>query len=133
VGCRRDGSREQPVLQLIRAGQWRWDWIAASHGAAAHSPIESGRLLGNAISMAGEGRLQVARILSRLGVPQPVPTPPWEKAALQAYIGLDMNAQHSQKQAFLRDTLPLWHQSAAHVQPGPTDFVPRPRLPGGSR
>jgi nitrite reductase (cytochrome c-552) len=119
------GSEMQPVLQLIRAAQWRWDWIAASHGAAAHSPIESGRLLGNAIAMAGEGRLQLSRILSRLGVQQPVPLPAWDKAALQAYVGLDMDAERTQKAAFLRDTLPVWYQSAAHVQPGPTDYVPR--------
>jgi hypothetical protein len=36
-----------------------------------------------------------------------------------------MDAQRRQKQAFLQDTLPVWYESAAHVQPGPTDFVPR--------
>lgn len=119
----------QPILQLIRQAQWRWDWIAASHGAAAHSPIESGRLLGNSISLAGEARLQLSRILGRLNVQQPVPMPEWNKASLQAYIGLDMAAQQSQKQAFLADTLQRWYESAAHVQPGPTDYVPRVRRP----
>jgi nitrite reductase (cytochrome c-552) len=115
----------QSILQLIRSAQWRWDWIAASHGAGAHAPVESSRLLGASIAMAGEARLQLARILSRLGVSQPVPMPTWEKAALQAFVGLDMNAQRAQKQAFLGDTLPRWYESAAHVQPGPTDYVPR--------
>jgi nitrite reductase (cytochrome c-552) len=115
----------QPVLQLIRSAQWRWDWIAASHGAGAHAPTESLRLLGVSLAQAGEARLQVARILSRLGVPQPVTMPAWNKEALQAFIGLDMNAQRSQKAAFLRDTLPAWYESAAHRQPGPTDYVPR--------
>jgi nitrite reductase (cytochrome c-552) len=114
-----------PILQEIRAAQWRWDWIAASHGAGAHAPVESARLLGISSQMASEARLQLSRILGRLGVAQPVPMPEWEKASLQAFIGLDMAAQRQQKQAFLQDTLPIWYQSAAHVQPGPTDFVPR--------
>jgi nitrite reductase (cytochrome c-552) len=121
------GATEQemaPILQLIRSAQWRWDWIAASHGAAFHAPVESGRLLGSSISMAGEGRLQLARILSRLGVAQPVAMPEWEKATLQAFIGLDMAAQERQKAAFLRDTLPVWESHASRRQPGPTDYVP---------
>jgi nitrite reductase (cytochrome c-552) len=121
------GATEQemaPILQIIRSAQWRWDWIAASHGAAFHAPVESGRLLGSSISMAGEGRLQLSRILSRLGVAQPVAMPEWEKATLQAFIGLDMAAQERQKAAFLRDTLPVWEAHASRRQPGPTDYVP---------
>jgi nitrite reductase (cytochrome c-552) len=120
-----------PVLQMIRSAQWRWDWIAASHGAAAHAPIESGRLLGMAIALAGEARVELARVLSRHGVNQPVPMPEWTKPALQAFVGLDMDAEHARKQAFLRDTLPQWYESAAHVQPGPRDYVPR--AAGGER
>jgi cytochrome c nitrite reductase small subunit len=114
-----------PILQAIRSAQWRWDWIAASHGGAAHAPVESARLLAMAAQIAGEARLDLARILSRLDVPQPVPMPEWEKSALQAYIGLDMDAQHALKRAFILDTLPQWYLSAAHRQPGPTDYVPR--------
>jgi nitrite reductase (cytochrome c-552) len=113
-----------PVLQLIRSAQWRWDWTAASHGAAFHAPVESLRLLGASISMAGEGRLQLSRVLGRLNVPQPVPMPEWDKATLQAFIGLDMDQQRRQKDAFLRDTLPVWEEAAAARQPGPTDYVP---------
>jgi nitrite reductase (cytochrome c-552) len=122
------GATEQemaPILQIIRSAQWRWDWIAASHGAGAHAPTESARLLAVSSQQAAEGRLQLARILSRLGVAQPVPMPEWEKATLQRFIGLDMEAQRRQKQAFLQDTLPIWYESAAHTQPGPADFVPR--------
>lgn len=115
----------EPVLQLIRSAQWRWDWTAASHGAAFHSPVEASRLLGTAIVMAGDARVRLSPILSRLGVQQPVPMPEWNKDALQAFIGLDMAQQRTQKQAFLADTLPQWYQSAAATQPGPTDYVPR--------
>jgi nitrite reductase (cytochrome c-552) len=117
----------QPILQLIRSAQWRWDWTAASHGAAFHSPVESSRLLGASLIMAGDARVQLAAILGRLGVQQPVPMPEWNKETLQAYIGLDMNRERAQKAAFLNDTLPVWYQSAAHTQPGPTDYVPRVR------
>jgi nitrite reductase (cytochrome c-552) len=115
----------EPILRQIRSAQWRWDWIAASHGAGAHAPIESARLLAVSSQMAAEARLELSRILGRLGVAQPVAMPEWEKETLQAFIGLDMDAQRAQKRAFIQDTLPRWYESAAHTQPGPTDFVPR--------
>ena len=119
----------EPILEMIRSAQWRWDFVAASHGAAAHAPVESGRLLGAALDMAGEARSDLARILSRLGVEQPVPMPEWEKEALQAYIGLDMEAQRAQKEAFLQDTLPRWYEAAAHAREGPTDYIPQFPVP----
>ncbi len=115
----------EPILDLIRSAQWRWDWVAASHGAAAHAPVESGRLLGEAIAQAGEARLALSPILTRHGVEQPVEMPEWEKETLQAFVGLDMEAERAQKEAFLRDTLPDWYRSAAHQRRGPTDYVPR--------
>jgi formate-dependent nitrite reductase cytochrome c552 subunit len=63
-----------------------------------------------------------------------VPMPEWNKEALQAFIGLDMNAQRAQKTAFLRDTLPQWKAQAAQRQPGPDPHVPSAVLrngPGG--
>lgn len=114
----------EPILEMIRSAQWRWDFVAASHGAAFHAPVESGRLLGQSISQAGEARLLLSPILSRLGVEQPVEMPEWEKANLQAFIGIDMEAQESHKAAFLQDTLPNWYESARHLREGPTDYVP---------
>jgi nitrite reductase (cytochrome c-552) len=29
----------KPVLKLIRQAQWRWDFVAASHGASFHAPL----------------------------------------------------------------------------------------------
>jgi nitrite reductase (cytochrome c-552) len=121
----------EPILDMIRSAQWRWDFVAASHGAAAHAPVESGRLLGLAIDMAQEARTELSPILSRLGVEQPVPMPEWEKETLQAFIGLDMEAQRAQKEAFLRDTLPTWYEAPAHQPSGPRDYVPRIEIPGG--
>jgi nitrite reductase (cytochrome c-552) len=113
-----------PILRQIRSAQWRWDWTAASHGAAFHAPVESSRLLGAAIAGAGEARLQLARILGRLGVPQPVQMPEWKKETVQAYVGLNMQAIENQKEEFLRNTLPEWIKAAGERQPGPTDYVP---------
>jgi nitrite reductase (cytochrome c-552) len=134
------GATEQemePILRAIRASQWRWDWTAASHGAAFHAPVESLRLLSESITLSGRARLDLARVLSRLGVPQPVQMPEWNKDALQAFIGLDMNAQRAQKAAFLADTLPVWEQTAAQRQPGPDPHVPsavrRNAAGGGAR
>jgi nitrite reductase (cytochrome c-552) len=56
----------EPILQQIRSAQWRWDWIAASHGAAAHAPIESGRLLATAMAM---GRSRASAIAAVTSVP----------------------------------------------------------------
>jgi nitrite reductase (cytochrome c-552) len=121
----------EPILQMIRSAQWRWDYVAASHGAGAHAPVESGRLLGLSLDMAGEARTELSRILSRLGVEQPVPMPEWDKEALQAYIGLDMEAQRAQKEAFIQDTLPRWYEAADQAREGPTDYVPRFPVGGG--
>jgi nitrite reductase (cytochrome c-552) len=122
-----------PILRAIRSSQWRWDWTAASHGAAFHAPVEAMRLLGESLSLSGHARLELARTLGRLDVPQPVPMPEWNKESLQAFIGLDMNAQRAQKAAFLRDTLPVWEAHAAQRQPGPTDYVPSAVPRNGAR
>jgi nitrite reductase (cytochrome c-552) len=107
------------------SAQWRWDWIAASHGAGAHAPTESARLLAVSAQMAGEARLAAVSD----------PEPP-RRGAAGAHAGVGEvgapgvhRAGHgrpaAQKAAFLQDTLPAWYESAAHTQPGPTDYVPR--------
>ena len=114
-----------PVLALIRSGQFYWDWIAASHGASFHAPGESGRVLAKAIDRASEGRLEVAQVLTRLGVEQPVPLPDLDdKAALQAHIGLDMDQIVSDKAQFVEEVLPQWHQVAEERRGDVPDPVP---------
>jgi len=61
-----------PARKLIRHGQFRWDYIAASNGMGFHSPQESMRVLGDARAKALEARLNV----SRLHRPAPAPAPP---------------------------------------------------------
>jgi nitrite reductase (cytochrome c-552) len=113
------------ILQMIRTAQWQWDWVAASHGASFHAPTESLRLLGNAVGIAGEARMELSRILNRLNVQQPIPMPDFSsKEALQAYIGLDMDALRAQRDGFLQNTLPEWLRTAASRRRGPDDLVP---------
>jgi nitrite reductase (cytochrome c-552) len=104
----------QPVLQAIRHAQWRWDWVTASNGMGFHSPQEAARVIGTAIQRGGEARLELNRILNRLGVTEPVPMPDLstrEKA--QAYIGLDMEELHERKEEFLQTVVPQWQRAAA--------------------
>ena len=123
AGATQDQMR--PILEQIRAAQWRWDWIAASHGAGFHAPTESGRILASSIAIAGEARLELSRILGELGVDQPVPMPNFEsKEELQAYIGLDMERLEEEKVEFIRNILPQWEAAAAEARKGPTDYVP---------
>jgi nitrite reductase (cytochrome c-552) len=116
----------QPVLQKIRSAQWRWDWIAASHGAAFHAPEESGRLLASSIAIGGEARLVLSRILGRLGVDQPVQMPDLtSKAAAQQFVGLNMERVNEEKVNFLRNILPSWQEEFdRRGRDGPTDYVP---------
>ena len=114
----------EPVLQKIRAAQWRWDWIAASHGAAFHAPEESGRVLGAAIDIGADARIDLARILADLGVDQPVPLPDMEsKAALQAYIGLDMDQLEENKLETIRNVISSWDEQARRTRDA-RDHIP---------
>ncbi len=107
------------VLQGIRQAQWRWDFVAASHGAAFHAPLESARIIGNGISIIQETRLQLARILASLGHNEPVPYPPIAtKAEAQSYIGLDMDQLRQDKEVFLKTIVPKWIEEAVQREKG---------------
>ncbi len=60
------------ILTFIRRGQWRWDYVAASHGAGFHAPLESATVLGTSIQRAEEARGLLAVLLTELGVKIPV-------------------------------------------------------------
>jgi nitrite reductase (cytochrome c-552) len=111
-----NGATEEemaPVLTLIRHAQWRCDFVAASHGAPFHSPIESGRIVGSAIQKAQEARLLLARVLAAHGVTEPVELPDLStKAKAQAYIGLDMEAERATKADFRDKVFPRWDEEA---------------------
>jgi nitrite reductase (cytochrome c-552) len=97
------------ILKGIRHAQWRWDFIASSHGASFHAPVESGRVLAGAIQIIQETRIELARVLAGLGHNKPVDMPDFtSKKALQAYIGLDIPAEREAKQKFLDQVVPQW-------------------------
>lgn len=90
------------VLQLIRKAQWRWDFAAAGHGSSFHAPLEIMCILGHAIDLAQQARLELNTILIKRGVALPVAMPDIStKEKAQSYIGLDMPAFIQEKKEFL--------------------------------
>jgi len=110
-----EASEEQmkPVLTDIRHAQWRWDYVAASHGGSFHSPVESARVVATGISVAQEARIKLARILADLGWNQPVPFPDIDtKEKAQAFIGLDIPQLEKEKDEFKKNIIPIWLEEA---------------------
>jgi nitrite reductase (cytochrome c-552) len=91
------------VLQLIRKSQWRWDFAAAGHGSSFHAPLEIMRILGHAIDVGQQARLELNSILIRHSVPLPVKIPDIStKEKAQDYLGLDMGKFLKEKREFLK-------------------------------
>ena len=63
------------VRKLVRSAQLRWDYVAANNGMGFHSPEECVRILAAAIDLAGQCRVECARILAKHGVTKPVEYP----------------------------------------------------------
>lgn len=102
------------ILTDIRHAQWRWDYVAASHGGSFHAPLESARIVGTGIQKAQEARIKLARLLIALGYEGEVPYPNIAtKAEAQAYIGLNMDKLNAEKKEFKEKTLPIWVEKAA--------------------
>jgi nitrite reductase (cytochrome c-552) len=111
LGATEDEMKD--ILWDIRNAQWRWDFVAASHGASFHSPIECSRIMASGINLAMEARLQLSNVLSSYGFEGEVPYPDIEtKAKAQEYIGLDMDKLNSEKEKFLETVVPEWIEKA---------------------
>ncbi len=107
----------KPIQKLIRHAQWRWDYAAASHGGAFHSPVESLRVLGSALEKAQEARLLLTQVLIKHDVSVPVAMPDIStKEKAQAYIELDMEKLRQDKEKFLQTVVPEWDRKAAERQ-----------------
>lgn len=97
----------EDILTGIRHAQWRWDYVAATHGGSFHSPVEAGRTIANGITIAQETRIKLARLLAALGHNKEVPYPDIStKAKAQEFIGLDMEQLNAEKQEFLKTLIP---------------------------
>jgi nitrite reductase (cytochrome c-552) len=105
------------ALQLIRSAQWRWDFVAASHGGSFHAPLECSRILADGIHKAHEAKHEINNVLHQLGVAGNVIYPDIStKAKAQAYIGLDMDKLRADKQRFLDIVVPDWAKQAEERQ-----------------
>ncbi|WP_374164282.1 ammonia-forming cytochrome c nitrite reductase [Arcticibacter sp. MXS-1] len=97
------------ILKGIRNAQWRWDYIAASHGAGFHAPVESSRVLASGSAIIQDTRIELARVLASLGHNQPVKMPNLSsKSELQAYIGVNLEKEKMEKANFLEQVVPKW-------------------------
>lgn len=110
------GATEEQMKDIqtnIRHAQWRWDFVAASHGAGFHAPVEASRILSTGITTIQEGRIKLARLLAQLGHNQEIPYPDIAtKAKAQQYIGLDMPKLNAEKEVFKKEVIPQWIQKA---------------------
>ncbi|PKO99504.1 MAG: ammonia-forming cytochrome c nitrite reductase [Bacteroidetes bacterium HGW-Bacteroidetes-8] len=99
----------EPVLMLIRAAQWRWDFAVASHGAAFHAPVETQRILAHSLDKSYQAQLETIKVLASLGIKDEIPTPDIStKERAQQYIGLDMAKLRREKDEFMTTTVPQW-------------------------
>jgi len=110
-----NGATEElmiPALDLIRQAQWRWDFVAASHGGSFHAPLECARILGNSIERSEQARVLLSGLLTKLNVKTPVELPDIStKEKAQQYIGLDMNKLRDDKKVFLETVVPIWDKA----------------------
>jgi nitrite reductase (cytochrome c-552) len=103
----------KPALQLIRQAQWRWDYVAASHGASFHSPTECSRVIAHGIEKAQDARLLLTKILIKHGFAGEVPYPDIStKNKAQKLIGLDIPKLTAEKDEFKKIILPQWDKEA---------------------
>jgi len=56
---------------LLRRAQFRWDFVAASNGMGFHAPQEAMRILGEAVNLAQQARVEAVRVLARQGITEP--------------------------------------------------------------
>jgi nitrite reductase (cytochrome c-552) len=111
---------QHPDYELFQLGihsQWRWDFVAASHGGSFHAPLECARILGTAIQKADESRLLLAELLLKLNVKLPVQIPDISsKEKAQKIIGLEMDKLITSKMEFIKAILPQWDSIALKRQ-----------------
>ena len=119
-------SEEQmkQALQLIRHGQWRWDYATAAHGAYFHAPEETMRTLGSAIKATGDARRELQKILFSLNFKHEVTWPDIDsKVKAQAFIGIDMRSLNDDKKSFLNGLAKDWWNQSSHMDAAYRELV----------
>ena len=103
----------KPIHKHLRAAQWRWDYVAASHGGAFHAPVECLRILAAGMDKASMARVETARLLAKLGYTDEVKMPDIStKEKAQVYLGLDIPKLKKEKDEWLATKLPEWLKKA---------------------
>jgi len=102
----------QQALQLIRQAQWRWDFAVASHGGSFHAPVETQRILAHSLDRSLQAQLELQKVLFSLGVTDIQLPDISTKSKAQEYIGLDMKTLRTEKDNWLKTTLPAWLEKA---------------------
>lgn len=103
----------KPIQKLIRQAQWRWDFVAASHGGSFHAPLECMRIISAGIDKAASARIATARVLASLGYNKEVQIPDLStKDKAQKYIGLNPQKLKDDKENWKKMVLPTWLKKA---------------------
>jgi nitrite reductase (cytochrome c-552) len=102
----------EPVLQLIRSGQWLWDYSIASHGSFYHAPEETLRLLGVANDKAQEARVALVGVLAKHDVFDYEAPDFSTKEKAQKLAGVPLQKLVDEKVAFKSALLQEWNDTA---------------------
>lgn len=73
--------------KLVSTAQMYWDYVAANNGMGFHAPQECARILGKALGIAMDGRLNIQSVRAKFGAAGPINMPDiGTKESAQAYI-----------------------------------------------
>jgi len=102
-----------PVLELIRSGQWMWDYAIASHGSFYHAPEETLRLLSVGNEKAQQARLKLVAVLAKHQVFDYVAPDFSTKEKAQKLAGVPLQKLVDEKKAFKSALLQEWNEKAS--------------------
>ncbi len=101
------------ALQAIRHAQWRWDYSAASHGGHMHAPDVMLKVIASGLDRAADARRELAIILSRHEVKQPIDYPDISSAEKAwKVMGIDIEKERQAKDEFIKTIVPEWNKEA---------------------
>ena len=106
------------ALQLIRHGQWRWDYSVASHGGFFHAPEEALRILATALKKTADARRELAVIHKTLKPDFVMSYPDVStKEKAQAVVGVDYEKLEADKKKFLNGLAKDWWENNDQLDP----------------
>ncbi|MDR0746690.1 MAG: ammonia-forming cytochrome c nitrite reductase subunit c552 [Helicobacteraceae bacterium] len=99
-------------LSLIREGQWRWDYAAASHGGFFHAPDETLFIFAKSNDLAQQARVALKEVLAAHGVKNYVAPDFSTKEKAQKLAGWDMASLIDDKKRFKKTVEQEWIRQA---------------------